>query len=346
MAQRPEGGDRRLPAQGVGVVPGSIGQAAPAGPGRPPPRSPMAHAAALRPPTGRGRRGLSTRATSGWPTASSAARRRTTGSGSASRRATSVGGELVRPGQRGQRRGSDGGRRVGHVAADRGAIATVAGHRDHPPSLSGRKANILRHRTTMMVDSDAAGGRRRRTRVSHMVIYRSADGKAAFQQVDDLNAAVAFVEKIRNDAGVENSRIYRMELVNYRFEPYYQVRLDSGELLGGPPGRVLRPPSPGGGPPPAAGAPPDLDVGPRVAPPCRAGRPARSGLGAPAPPGGGRGCARRQRCRPSARLGLVRPRRPPSRPPGRAPVRSRPPPAPTRRRRPLRRPVGHRRRSR
>ena len=70
--------------------------------------------------------------------------------------------------------------------------------------------------------------------MSHMVIYLSADGKAGYQQVDDLGAAVAFVERIRNTQGIENSRIYRMEQVNYRFEPYYQVRLETGELLGGP----------------------------------------------------------------------------------------------------------------
>lgn len=65
--------------------------------------------------------------------------------------------------------------------------------------------------------------------MSHMVIYRTPDGKAAFQQVDDLPAAVAFVEKIRNEAGVENGRIYRLEQVSYRFEPYYQVRIETGE---------------------------------------------------------------------------------------------------------------------
>ena len=62
--------------------------------------------------------------------------------------------------------------------------------------------------------------------MSHMVIYRGADGKPGYQQVDDLSSAVAFVEKLRNDQAVENSRIYRLEQVNYRFETYFQVRLD------------------------------------------------------------------------------------------------------------------------
>jgi hypothetical protein len=113
-----------------------------------------------------------------------------------------------------------------------------------------------------------------------MVIYRSADGKAAFQQVDDLHAAVAFVEKIRNEAGVENSRIYRMELVNYRFEPYYQVRLDTGELLVGPPGRVAAPAPPGSGP--VGGSPGSTPgLGGQAAP---SGAGAASGPGAPGTP--------------------------------------------------------------
>jgi hypothetical protein len=114
----------------------------------------------------------------------------------------------------------------------------------------------------MMVGARRSGWTTKENRVSHMVIYRSADGKAAFQQVDDLNAAVAFVEKIRNEAGVENSRIYRMELVNYRFEPYYQVRLDGGEMPGGPPGRVAAPSAPtGAGAPGSFGAPPTTPAG-------------------------------------------------------------------------------------
>lgn len=88
--------------------------------------------------------------------------------------------------------------------------------------------------------------------MSHMVIYRSPDGKAAFQQVDDLASAVAFVEKIRNESGVENGRIYRLEQVNYRFEPYYQVRLDAGEASRAP--AAPPPPPPAPEPAPAQGA--------------------------------------------------------------------------------------------
>ncbi len=65
--------------------------------------------------------------------------------------------------------------------------------------------------------------------MSHMVIYRSVDGKPGFQQTDDLLSAVEFVERLRNTEGVENARIYRLEQVNFRFQPYFQVHLDQAE---------------------------------------------------------------------------------------------------------------------
>jgi hypothetical protein len=71
--------------------------------------------------------------------------------------------------------------------------------------------------------------------VSHIVIYRSTDGKPGYHQVDDLEAAVAFVETLRNSQGVDDSRIYRMEQINFRFETVYHVRLDGGDAPPPPP---------------------------------------------------------------------------------------------------------------
>lgn len=113
--------------------------------------------------------------------------------------------------------------------------------------------------------------------MSHMVIYRSPDGKAAFQQVDDLPAAVAFVEKIRNESGVENGRIYRLEQVNYRFEPYYQVRLDTSDASHAP--SVPPPPPPAPEPVSARPAPPTGPSGPLS--PSVAGVGTAAGLGSP-----------------------------------------------------------------
>ena len=99
--------------------------------------------------------------------------------------------------------------------------------------------------------------------MSHMVIYRTTDGKPMYQQVDDLSAAISFVERLRNADGVEGSRIYRLEQVSFRFEPYYQVRLEVSDTAEG-----AQPPVP---------PPPPVTVGAGV-------RSAGLDLGAPPPP--------------------------------------------------------------
>ncbi len=75
--------------------------------------------------------------------------------------------------------------------------------------------------------------------VSHMVIYRGADGKPGYHQTDDIHDAVNFVEQMRNEDGVEHARIFRLEEVVFQYRPYYRVELagigeaDGGETLAG-----------------------------------------------------------------------------------------------------------------
>lgn len=61
--------------------------------------------------------------------------------------------------------------------------------------------------------------------VSHMVIFRNADGRPGYHQADELADAAAFVERLRNEDGVEHARIFRMEEVTFEFRPYYRVTL-------------------------------------------------------------------------------------------------------------------------
>jgi hypothetical protein len=72
--------------------------------------------------------------------------------------------------------------------------------------------------------------------VSHIVIFRSPDGKPGYQLVDDLAGAVRHVEELRNRQGVDDIRIYTMEPVPFRFETVYQVRLDDAAQGGAPHG--------------------------------------------------------------------------------------------------------------
>jgi hypothetical protein len=58
-----------------------------------------------------------------------------------------------------------------------------------------------------------------------MVIYRGVDGKPGYHQTDDIHDAVGFVERMRNEEGVEHARIFRLEEVVFEYRPYYRVEL-------------------------------------------------------------------------------------------------------------------------
>ena len=65
--------------------------------------------------------------------------------------------------------------------------------------------------------------------MSHMVIYRGTDGSPGYHQADEVHDAVAFVEQLRNEEGVEEARIFRMEQVTFEYKPYFRVELTSSE---------------------------------------------------------------------------------------------------------------------
>ncbi len=68
-----------------------------------------------------------------------------------------------------------------------------------------------------------------------MVIYRGADGSPGYHQADEVHDAVAFVEQLRNDQGVEEAKIFRMEQVTFEYRPYFRVELTaSGPSLAAP----------------------------------------------------------------------------------------------------------------
>lgn len=91
--------------------------------------------------------------------------------------------------------------------------------------------------------------------MSHMVIYRGADGSPGYHQADEIHDAVAFVERLRNEQNVEGARIFRMEQVNFEYRPYFRVELTTGE-----PALASVPSSPAVAPAPAPSADPVLDV--------------------------------------------------------------------------------------
>ncbi len=63
-----------------------------------------------------------------------------------------------------------------------------------------------------------------------MVIFRRSDGTSGFEQADAIDEAALFVERLRNNDGIEDDiRIYRMEEISFAFRPYYKVELGMPE---------------------------------------------------------------------------------------------------------------------
>jgi len=74
-----------------------------------------------------------------------------------------------------------------------------------------------------------------------MVIYRTSDGAPCYEQADAIDEAALFVERLRNQDGIDDHiRIYRMEEISFAFRPYYKVELGLPEkqTAGTPPSEI------------------------------------------------------------------------------------------------------------
>jgi hypothetical protein len=61
--------------------------------------------------------------------------------------------------------------------------------------------------------------------MDHAVHYRTADGAMSFEEASSLDAAVEMVERLRNDEGVSDVRVYKQ--VPIEFKAYYKVSVVS-----------------------------------------------------------------------------------------------------------------------
>src|SRR3954454_16736907 len=59
----------------------------------------------------------------------------------------------------------------------------------------------------------------------HMVIFRNADGKPGYHQADALEDAVRFVEELRNERHVTETRVFAMQEVPIEFKTYWKVEV-------------------------------------------------------------------------------------------------------------------------
>ena len=128
--------------------------------------------------------------------------------------------------------------------------------------------------------------------MSHMVIFQTPGGSPGYNQFDSINEAVAFVEKLRNEQGIENARMFALEEIKFDIKTYYRVELQalnsgagapSAQAPSGEPKAFSAPQQPAPAPAPAPQAQPaPAPVQPAPAPAPQA-QPAPAPAPAPAP---------------------------------------------------------------
>src|SRR5947207_5649470 len=64
----------------------------------------------------------------------------------------------------------------------------------------------------------------------HMVIFRDAEGRPGYHQADRLEDAVSFVEHLRNEQHVSDTRVFSMQEVPLEFKSYWRVEINSPSL--------------------------------------------------------------------------------------------------------------------
>lgn len=63
--------------------------------------------------------------------------------------------------------------------------------------------------------------------MTHMVIVHTTDEKSFFP-CEDLDAAVATIERFRNEDDVESCELFELNPISFEFKPYYHVALSTG----------------------------------------------------------------------------------------------------------------------
>jgi hypothetical protein len=114
-----------------------------------------------------------------------------------------------------------------------------------------------------------------------MVIFQTADGSPGYNQFESVDEAVKFVEKLRNEQGIENARMFALEEIKFELKPYYRVELQA--LTRGPstPSAPSAPAAPASTPAPAPVAPSPAPSTPAPAGPMSS---ESTPFGSPAPP--------------------------------------------------------------
>jgi hypothetical protein len=117
--------------------------------------------------------------------------------------------------------------------------------------------------------------------VSNLVMFQTPDGSPGYNQFETVDEAVRFIEKLRNEQGIEGARMFALEEIKFELKPYYKVELQAlttttGGGSGGAPSPSAPSPSAPVAVPPASSPAPS----PAFSPPSSPSSPAAP----PAPP--------------------------------------------------------------
>ena len=77
--------------------------------------------------------------------------------------------------------------------------------------------------------------------MSYIVIHDDNNGVSQFRQVESIDSAAEYVERLRNREGVMTARIFELAPVAFEMKPYFKVELgDAAPAATSDPGPVQR----------------------------------------------------------------------------------------------------------
>jgi hypothetical protein len=79
--------------------------------------------------------------------------------------------------------------------------------------------------------------------VEHLVRFNSPEGRDAYHQAANLDEALKFVERLRNNEGVDNVRLFRLHEIPLEFRAYYRVEVRPDGVENGVPEAPAVPPA-------------------------------------------------------------------------------------------------------
>lgn len=92
--------------------------------------------------------------------------------------------------------------------------------------------------------------------MSYMVSFRSTEGKPGYHPAENLEEAVRFVERLRNQEQIADARVWRMKEVPLEVKTYYKVEVASSPAEPAPAAAPARADDEAARPEPAAGGEP------------------------------------------------------------------------------------------